>query len=98
MEQIEDEQQSNVQNESELPTETSYDGRDDQRWMNCVKGMDPDKEDGPLYETLVDNVGIYRWQNTSALSGRRSLSHLKPKFKNIKEFGLYLLRCILSVP
>ena len=72
-----------------IPTETSYDGRDDKQWMKSVDGIKPSNE---LYEKLVEKVGIYRWQGSTGFTDQRVLSHLKPKFQNIKEFGISVLR------
>ena len=86
--------------QTDVPTETSYDDREDKRWINTVQHLDPnDKSDQlPLYEKLVGEVGIYRWQGTTGFTDQRVLCHLKPKFKNIKEFSkLNDMICVVSI-
>ena len=71
----------------EPPEFTSYDDRDDKKWMNTVKHIDPKTDELKVYETLVASVGIYKWQGSTGSLNARHLSHIKPKWKNIKEFG-----------
>ena len=83
----------------ELPKETSYDAREDKSWMESVKDFDPteDLEQLALYETLVERVGVFRWQGPTGLAKghERSLSHLKAKFQSIKEFGFFIFLHLL---
>ena len=62
--------------------------------MESVKSFDPmdELEQLPLYETLVERMGVFRWQGPTGLAKghKRSLSHLKAKFQNIKEFGYFI--------
>ena len=81
----------------EPPEFTSYDNRDDKKWMNTVKYIDPKTDELRVYETLVASVGIYKWQGSTGSLNARHLSHVKPKWKNIKEFCSVATVLIVSI-
>lgn len=80
---------------SNAPTETTYDVRDDQQWMNSVKDLNPHQrsEQQAVYEKLVANVGIFRWQGSTGLHGAKQqlLSHIQPKYSSVKEYVVAMM-------
>ena len=85
------------------PLETNYDGqRDDNKWIDSVADfnlnddLDPkDQTQLRVYERLVAKMGTFRWQGATGLCNKRILSHLKPKYQNIKEFRTDCFCCFL---
>lgn len=80
---------------SDAPEETSYDHRADQQWMATINDLDENEKyyEQHLYEKLVGNVGVFRWQGNTGISQiePRALSHLNARFKNIKEFSYMVI-------
>merc|ERR1719242_595219 len=82
-----------------IPLETNYDGRDDKKWIETIDHLDPNDEieQLPVYERLVKKVGIFSWQSATGLENNGVLSHLKPKYANIKEEALNKSYCKESI-
>jgi len=87
-----DEAPTAVNDDDDIPDSTGgcIAERGDIRWMNSsIQDLDPSKPSNelPIYDKLVDNMGIYRYQKSAGMPMElmKALSHLNPKYQNIKE-------------
>jgi len=87
-----DETPSVVNDDDDIPDSTGgcIAERGDVQWMNSsIQDLDPSKPSNelPIYDKLVDNMGIYRYQKSAGMPMElmKALSHLNPKYNNIKE-------------
>eukprot|EP01084_Bolivina_argentea_P242675 407035_1 len=64
--------------------------KEDDLWWNHIQPNDKKQEEEEIYRQLVLKMGVFRWQNLHGFQtgDNRELSHLQPKFKNIKEEAL----------
>merc|ERR1711879_395460 len=88
------EQNTGTELEHEPPSDATYDDRDDRKWMKTVESLDPRfaKNEFPIYQHLVENAGVFRYQSGHCMLSNKSaqvIKHLKPRWKNIKEEALY---------
>ena len=66
--------------------------REDEEWLRKIT---PDENDGQtpeqIYRHLVENIGIFRWQNAHGFrtGQNRGLLHLRQKYMNIKELSYF---------
>lgn len=72
-------------NNSKKTAHKPYVGKkEDEEWL---KSFEDECDEGNGYNLLVQNMGIFRWQSVHGFrTGQyRALTHIKAKFKNIKE-------------
>ena len=73
------------------PIFMTYVGKtEDEEWLRKIT---PEENDGEtseeIYRRLVENIGIFRWQNAHGFrtGQNRGLQHLRQKYANIKELS-----------
>eukprot|EP01084_Bolivina_argentea_P297705 512929_1 len=81
-----DEKTNDSENKSQK--QISYVGvKEDNEWWSGVKPIYGDQKDEEIYSTLVEKMGVFRWQNPHgfAQGKNREVAQYEPKWRNIKE-------------
>ena len=65
--------------------------REDEDWFRKITLNDPPQTHQEIYRRLVENIGIFRWQNAHGFrtGQHRGLLHLRQKYMNIKELSYF---------
>eukprot|EP01083_Nonionella_stella_P224261 798459_1 len=73
--------------------------KEDNPWWQYLESNDNQMDDDGVYQELIQNAGVFRWQcpHGFASGEHQGLMHLKPKYKNAKEEALHNTYNQLSV-
>eukprot|EP01084_Bolivina_argentea_P297703 512926_1 len=83
-----DEKTNDSENKDISQKQISYVGvKEDNEWWSGVKPIYGDQKDEEIYSTLVEKMGVFRWQNPHgfAQGKNQQVAEYKPKQKNIKD-------------